>query len=418
MLKKKYTLSLLALFLIPRVLFAEPIYFPTEEKTVGMLGLESTFLSLGAELDTGFLSSQGDNHLAFTNGNQGVTHTNEEKSKFQINKLTLIPQANVDNKIKLYAELEARTQRNQLDTTFFRKGYLSFFIPWHFFVKVGVDDRFISPEFMATNDALGDNKKLTEVYPINGTAFWKDEDLGITVGGDHPLGVEDTFLYWRASLTNGLSLDHDEITRNQIYPILQDDRDAQNLNFDLTDNKELGVGLGLKHAFSSVVSANTFGFFFDSNLATRDISFLRDVITGYLYSSNTRQRSGVNGELNIKNFNLFTQYVHAKDGKVNRDGFYIQPSFLVFLSQDRKFFNNVRFLYRFNMLDVKVTGLGDNISTSPFTWDRITHSFAVNLQIHKYVLFRNEFHLNREITGAADSQVKNNEFLSQLELRF
>ncbi len=397
------------LLLAPTVLFAEPIYFPTEEKNAGMLGLEAHFFSLGAQLDTGLLSPQGDNALAFTNGNQAVSHTNEKRTKFQIDKLAFIPQVNIDNKIKLYAELEARTQRNQLDNTFLRKGTLSFFLPWHFFVKVGVDDRFISPEFMAANDALGGNKKLTAVYPINGTAFWKDEDLGITAGGDHSLGREDTFLYWKASLTNGLSLDHDEITRNQIYPILQDDRDAQNLNFDLTDNKELGIGLGLKHAFSNVVTANTFGFFFDSRLATRDVAFLTDVITGYGSKDDTRQRSGVNGELTVSNFNLFAQYVHAKDGSVKRDGLYIQPSFLL---------SKIRFLYRFNVLDVRVKGLRNNISTSPFTWDRKTHSFAMNIQIHKYVLFRNEYHLNQEKTGASDTKVSNNEFLSQLELRF
>ncbi len=417
----KKLLFILFYCLIPLALFGEPIYFPKEESTSGFLHLQSELLSLGAELETGFLAPEGDNSFAFTNGNQGISHANEKRAKFRIDKLTLIPQMNISNIVKLYAELEARTQRNEIDITFFREAHLSFFLPPHLFIKAGVDDRFISPEFMATNDALGDNKKLTEVYPINGTSFWKDEDLGITVGGDHAWG-EATSLYWRTSLTNGLSLDHDEITRNKIYPIFQDDRDAQNLNLDLTSNKEWGMGVGLKRTFSvrnlNQVTANVFSFFFDSKLAVRDQIFLTDVITGYSSRSDTKQRTGINGEFALSNFNLFTQYMYAKDGSVQRDGFYIQPSFLWVVSQRREFLNSIRFLYRLNILDVKVKGLNDNISTSPFTWDRVTHSVALNIAVHKYVLFRNEFHLNQEKTGASDSNLHNNEFLSQLEFRF
>ena len=133
---------------------------------------------------------------------------------------------------------------------------------------------------------------------------------------------------------------------------------------------------------------------------------------------NNVNNAEVNNEMNVSDFNLFTQYIYAVDGAVKRDGFYIQPSYVIGLNSESAFFNSIRLLYRFNTLDVRANDVSDNLPTSPFTWDRQTHSVAVNLQIHSYVLFRNEYHFNLEATGADRNKVSNNEFLSQLEVRF
>ena len=403
--------------LFPLILNASPIYFPEGKKVTGLLDLDTGFFSIGAELKTGFLAPEGDLDLEFFRGDPSISHTNEKRGKFRIDRLMLIPQLNIQEIIKAYAELEATTQRDQTNSTFFREGHLSFYFPYHFFMKVGLEDRFISPEFMAVNSSRGDNKKLTEVYPINGTAFWEDEDLGLTFGGDHPV-TEGSTLYWRGSVTNGLSLQHDELTRNQIYPIFHDDRHSQNLNIDLSDNKEAGMGFGFKHAFSRPISVDILGFFFNKSLNMQDVTFLTTVIPGYSSINRTSYRTGVNNEMNVSDFNLFTQYIYAVDGAVKRDGFYIQPSYVIGLNSESAFFNSIRLLYRFNTLDVRANDVSDNLPTSPFTWDRQTHSVAVNLQIHSYVLFRNEYHFNLEATGADRNKVSNNEFLSQLEVRF
>ena len=310
---------------------------------------------------------------------------------------------------ELYAELEAFTNRADTDSTFFREAWV-FVKPYpEIFVKFGLDDRFISPEFFSSLKAQGENKRLTEQYPINGIALWKDEDLGITGGGDHPIGG-GTSLLWRASLTNGLILDHDEITRSRIYPILHADREAQNINVDSTDAKEVGVGGGFKHEFDGQSSLAVMGFRYISKLSTGDMNFLRDVIPGYTSQKNTYDFFGFNLDLNISQFNLFAQGVHARAGLVVWDGFYLQPSLSL---------NQWQIGYRYNLYTIQKTG-GETSKNpvSPFTWDRTTHTVAVNLELYKSVLWQNEYHLNNEVTGGNRNSVKNNEFISQLEFRF
>ena len=96
----------------------------------------------------------------------------------------------------------------------------------------------------------------------------------------------------------------------------------------------------------------------------------------------------------------------------------MQPALKFFVTQKRDYLNGFEFLYRYNILDTKAGGLADNISTSSFTWDRQTHSVAMNIQITEGALFRNEVHFNLEDTGGSPNKVDNNEFLAQLEIRF
>ena len=403
--------------LFPGTLFSAPIFFPEAELDAPFLSFKGGLVSLGAEMEAEFLEPKGDDDIPFTNGDESVFHTNQSVAKFRLDKVTLIPQLNINDKIRFYAEIEAYANRADAETTIFREAALSFFLPHDLFIQMGLDDRFISPEFMADNGAVGENKRLTESYPINGTAFWEDEDLGLTVGGNHAFDGEKTRLFWRLSFTNGLNLDHDEITRNRIFPILADDRDANIINLDVSDKKELGSGIGVKRTFSDAYNVGLFGFFYYSRLSGQDVDFLIHVIPGYSHRKHMNYFAGANAEFNASKFNLFSQYIYAMDGKVRRDGFYVQPSVL-FETDKRKYVNAFRLLYRFNYLDVDAEGVSRNLSTSPFTWDRRTHTAAFNIQIHKLLTFRNEFHWNLEKTGGSPKRIKNDEFLSQIELRF
>lgn len=409
---------MVVLIFSPLSLWGAPIYFPETEGDGRLLDLKSEYFSLGGELETEFLVPEGDLDSQFAQGDQSVFHTNQERSTFRLDKLTFIPEFHYKDQVKFYAELEAYTDRSETEKTIFREAHISFFFPYHLFLKLGLDDRLISPEFMAQNGAVGENKRLTDVYPINGISFWEDEDLGLTAGGDHPIGTQ-SIMYWRASLTNGLNLAHDELTRNQIYPIVHDDRDISNINIDVSNNKEWMWGLGWKHHFSDVFSLNAFGFLMEGKLAQRDVTFLKDVIRGYGSTDRDNHFWGVNLELIWRRFNLFSQYMKAKDGELERVGSYIQPS-LIFSTEKRKFFNAIRFLYRFNFLNTHVDGIEKRYLITPFLWDRETHTVAMNFQIYPFLLLKNEFHLNfeRPKKNSYARRVSNNEFLSQLELRF
>ena len=413
---RKFGIYFFLSFLTLKSAVAVPIYFPETESKSGMLQLKSNWFSFGAEFEGELLVPQGDNDLSF-DSSEGVSHDNRDMTKFRVDKLTLIPQIFIKDILSFYGEIQAYTDRNTADTTVLREAHLTLQLPWNLFLKFGIEDRLLSPEFSALNEAEGANKRLTEAYPINGTAFWEDEDLGFIFGGDHPI-QSNLLLFWKASVTNGLSVDDEEITRNQIYPILHDDRHVQSLNVDLTAQKELGLGLGIRHHVSENFQWSFFGFGFANKLQVRDITFLQAVITGYTSASDTNNMGGANVDIGLFGFNLFSQYVYARDGQISRDGFYVQPSYYHSFGTERRFLSGARLLYRYNWLDVRTRSLADNIAGSPFTWDRETHTAALNIHIHQYVTLRNEFHLNLEQTGGNPGRVSNNEFLTQLEIRF
>lgn len=393
-----------------------PIYFPKAEKGEGLLQLEFGWLTLGAEFEGEFAAIQGDEFFPFANDRQGISHNDRQEDRFSINKLTLISQFDFKDKIQFYSEFEALVNRTETESAFFREAHVTFFPTSKFFIKAGLDDRFISPEFTAENDATGDDKRLTEIFPINGTAFWKDEDVGLIVGGNHPFR-EKTTVYWRGSLTNGLNLRFDEITRNQIYPILHDDRDISTINIDFNHDKEYGAGIGIRHLLRDDLRFNLFGFHYGGHLRESDRAFLRDVVPNYASTNKTHTITGFNFSFHFSSFDFFSQYIRARNSSISRDGFYVEPSFYLTTGRE-ELFKGVRFLYRWNTLDVEEKGFQPNPSLSPFLWDRVTHSFGLNIQIHPYVLFRNEYHWNREDTGDDPEEVYNNEFLSQLEVKF
>jgi len=374
-------------------------------------------LSFGIEFEMEFLHPEGDDDGAFTVGAIRAVHTNQDFDRFSIDKLSIMPRIDYRDRLHFFGELEGHTtKRGEADTTIVREAHLTFDITEHFFIKAGLDERFISPEFMSNIDVFAGNKRLTEVYPINGIAFWKDEDLGLTLGGHHPFS-DEIKMWWRLSMTNGLALDHEEITRNKIFPILADDRDIQNVNFDANDNMEIGAGLGLTHDLTKDMRLNLLAFYYTGRLSARDVDLLNAGIQGYASREHKNWMAGGNVDFTVGDFNVFAQFINARDGHVLRDGYYIQPS-LLHRFADSSWFDGIRFVYRYNVLDVNARGADKNLFASPFTWDRYTHTAGVNVLINKNVTWRNEYHANVENTGGGPNKVHNDEFLSQLEIVF
>jgi len=360
-------------------------------------------ISLRGELETEFIDSQKDSDFVTST----ATTTSDDNSipRFQVDRLMLKPKITFSESLYLEGELEFLGDGTH---TLLKEGYGVITFPSNIFLKVGLDDRFfINPE-----------ERKTEVYPLNGTAFWQDEDVGMVVGGDHALSKK-TEWYWRTSLTNGLALREQGVGKNSVYFMLHDNREIN----DLTNKeKEYGMGVGLK---SVAKKWDVMMFGVQSKLrhdmtqtqTATDIDFLKEVITGYTSDNRDNWFLGGQGSFTLGDISLFSQYIYSRDGEVTREGFYMEPSFQL-ITLSGTYLNSIELLYRYNVLDVHAEGLTDNISSSSFTWDRTTHSFAMNIQLTKYALLKNEYHWNLENTGGTPNEVANNEFISQLEIRF
>ncbi|MBI4041110.1 MAG: hypothetical protein HY390_04505 [Deltaproteobacteria bacterium] len=372
--------------------------------------------SLGGAAEFEYVSPDSDDAFAFTDGDARVTHVKRPQS-FRIDKITLMPKLSIDHWIHFNGEIEAFTDRTDIDQMFFREAYLLLDLTKDISLKLGSDDRFFSPEFFSSLPLPDEDKRVTEAYPLLGVSFWEDEDLGLWLEGTHTLS-ERWAVFWNGALTNGPTFDHDEVTRAHMYPIFAFDRDLTNVNFDTNDFKDISLGFGTSFQLIKNISKIKFlAFGTYSKLTGFDIDFLVQTLPGYSSRSTINQFWGGNGEFTWNVFNLMGQYIHSQQGNLVREGYYVQPT-LTWQFKMREL-RMVQVVSRYNALWTSNRGgYSTKTSASPFTWDRSTYSFGLNFGFYNAVLFKNEYHFNDEETASIPKHVNNNEFISQLEIRF
>lgn len=389
------------------------LYFPSDISTSKgrLLGLGSDWFQFGGDLKLGYANTERDETYQF-NSAEGIIHTNQAIPRFFFQEILITPQFSLRDRLK------TRFQARLLpDSISLKEGYAIGYLPFHAFVKIGLDRRFFSPPI-----------HKTIIPPIVSTAFGEDQDLQIVIGNDFL--IRDTaHFYWKAGVANGQRLakssSADFVGKQQTYPILSDARQIE--HFDIY--KELGLGIGFTKDVSPSMQLNLLAFSFFSKLNEKDPDlgqetlFLHHVIPGYFSQDRDRSRVGLDltfeWDIQGNRATFWTEYIHALDGEIRRDVAAIQPSYTIESPiLDNLSIRDVEFIYRWNFLNVAAKGVADDIQESPFTWDRTTHTFALNVRSKYFFAWQNEFHLNLEKTGGIHKDVKNNEYLSQLTFYF
>ncbi len=338
-----------------------------------VVSLRDSKLEIGGELELEIIDSQS---------NDGGGNSNPRMS---IDKIVITPKVHVASDILFQADIEFTPDSAvKLDEAWVKFSGL----PLNSWVTLGQEDPFIHVS------------RKTESYPILGYAFWQDEDLGLFMGGE--MGSA----YWRFSATNGRRLRDRQISEDRTFPIPTDDDD----NGENNANKQIGIGLGLNHSFKEGHSIDILPFWYTADLSENDITYL-NTINGYTNLVDKDQvRYGVNFDYLLGGFEFFAQYMKAEDGVMDRDGWYVQPSYKQKLGMNR--LQSVEFLLRYEEYNVDLP----NVSTDSRTWDRQTTTIAVISEIVNGFKIKTEYYLNDEETGGAD--VDNNELLVQAEVKF
>lgn len=319
--------------------------------------------------------------------------------QFQIDKLQLNLDAKITEDLKFKSEVKFDGDGDDISI---RDTYLELVnLPWDSFVQVGNKTVFFRPD------------RITESYPIGGTAFWRKRDLGIWTGGSKEP------LYWHFSVTNGLELNDKDFmemadagTGTDLLEIIGDDK----RNDDLNQSKELGFGLGFKNDFDRWGEIDLLGLITRGRLAGEDVSFLTNTssthgaIPGYASTRRTKERYGVNIDYHWEDFNFFAEFIRAFDGKLRRNAWYVQPSYLH--GMNRKYLKGLQPLFRYGQYTINVA----HSPTAGLTWARQEYVPALIAHIRENLLWKWEYHFNREDTG--DDQIRNDEWLTQLQYKF
>jgi len=114
---------------------------------------------------------------------------------------------------------------------------------------------------------------------------------------------------------------------------------------------------------------------------------------------------------NLGGFEVQTQYISAKDGELERRGWYIQPLYKIPVGA--KYLKSVTPFFRYGELDTRKIPA---VFSDPLTWDRQKVTLALIADLIDQVKLKFEYKMNDEDTGGGE--VDNDEFVGQLEMKF
>ncbi|MFH2138542.1 MAG: hypothetical protein ABII88_08535 [Candidatus Omnitrophota bacterium] len=345
---------------------------PDDDK--GMISIKGAKLDIGGELEYEFVKTK--KHAA----------VNEKAPYFQLDKFVLSAKAALSDDVYFKGVIEF--YRTALEA---RNMVVCFNnLPQDSFLKVGIDDRFMAPD------------RKTERYPLSGNAFWRDTAQGIFCGGQ----LED--ISWDISYTSGYEIDQRAITEDNSLMMLHDDRRTTNY----TSPGEFGVGLGLTKDCPLGGKGEIMLFGYQSKMSAADETFLRTNVTGYASRKRDQSRYGINFNYAICKANLFAQLIQAQDGAMDRDAWYVQPSYKIKLA-DRDFFSSIEPLFRYGRLSTDINPAAGDI----LTWDREEFTFAILADLYKNTKLKTEYTIDRLDQGTAGTK-NYGEFVIQLEVQF
>ncbi len=287
-------------------------------------------------------------------------------------------------------------------------------------LKMGLTPRFIAPGDLD----LGSHR--TAGHPLISTAFWRDEQHNITLGGMIPGAMGE----WRYRLSYGSGLrladrrpgDH---RFDYTYVWCVDDGEYVGIGDEMLhdddhhriDGDEIGLGLGYRHHFYPEATLDLVGFGIWSRIPGDERPALYRLV-GWP-QENDQQRLGVRvvyeAEVPAGEMLLMAGFIAAEDGKLDRDAWFLQAShefeFPAPLIGDR-FLTAVEPLIRYGHYNVDVV----KYFIDPLTWDRQQLTLALLTDLVDNVSLRIEYDINTEDTGGRE--IENNEFRVQLRARW
>jgi hypothetical protein len=365
------------------------------------------WLQIGGELELEYVDAAHDN-----NGAREVSTAvggTESEGQFQIDKFVLETKANFSEDIYWLQKLEfAPSNSPDTNTVDIDNSYVMIKNVVDHFGISDPTDTYIS---LGVQDPFEKRSRILENYNLLGTAFHRDEQLGIQMGGHWKS------LYWRSAVSNSNELsDRSPNDDSSDFEIVEDNEQ----NFDEDTNKEISFGLGFDHDFGDLGAINLLGFYNIAHLSEEDVAFLQ-TISGYSgnFSDEINIERGIRLDYSLAGLRLHGMLINAQDGLMDRQGYAFEISYLLDLPgterNGRKFLTGVRPVYEYSQLNVGGGGLNPN-PIDARTWDRGKHVIGVVTDVSKNMKLKLEYAINDEETGNQD--VNNNEWLGQLELKF
>lgn len=359
-----------------------------EDQGKGFISYKGAEIQLKGELEYEFVDTERESDS--DTPNVSGEDTAEPKPHFQLDKFVLQPIIKIGDDLKFDAQIyvqESKTYLNEFHTKWSH-------LPLNSWVDVGLYERWAKSFY----------DRKTEGYPLLGTAFFRDDALTVTWGGE----LEP--LYWMVSAGNGYEMDHKQVAEDSggISKIIHDDHSTSDF-----DNPEFGFNIGLRQELFGG-QLDLLGFYYVDELSSGDILTLQSFLpSSYTSDNDDKERLGFGAKYEVDSFKIVGMYIDAEDGELDRNGVAVEVS-NHFSLLDGKWLSGVRPVFSYSTLEVDDSY--DRETTKPESWDREKWMLAFILDLYKNAKLKVEYYINDEETGARD--VDNDELLVQLEIKF
>ncbi|MBI4231065.1 MAG: hypothetical protein HY608_09555 [Planctomycetes bacterium] len=382
----------------------------------GFLSAKGDWFSLGGEVEFEYIDAQFEPAQDSSASDSPFVH---------IDKWVLYPKVTLSDDVSMTGEIEFTPTAARVEEWHVTFGGF----PWGSWLRVGFDER-----FSKANGEFDMANRLTEDYPMIGTAWWRDEEYAVTWGGK--VSPKDLAwlqsVGWRLTWGDGLELNERQQTENDTYEITHDDDQAADT---LKEKNE--VGAGLVFGFDPIHETYKFDvavWSYHSNLNRDEQARLR-AITGYTailepeaapsngapLVDETQERFGIRSTHVYRGVTVTGEYATAEDGKLDRHGEYLQGAYKFrFDPLWRRYLTSVEPVVRVERYTVE--NLPRSFSHAE-TWDREKTTLAALVGVAHGTMLKIEHYDNEERTGGDDdvltpSDPHNDEWMIQLEVKF
>ena len=267
-------------------------------------------------------------------------------------------------------------------------------------------------------------KRITEGYPLIGTAYWK--------GREYHVDYERSLSNFKFGSTIALKrpLGYDDAVEDKSFRMLVYD-DAEKV-----DGQTVEYGV---RGSMNLDNFNIMGWYYTGKLIDDedwkkrlhyDFDYYATVEPDNVLSENANIDHywfGVRAEYSIFNTLLRGEYIQSEDGFLPRSGYYVQASRKI---NNKRLKSPLTLLVRYGELWIDRGGeIFSPLLKDPHTWDRNLLTLAAIYNITDYAKIKFEYYVLDEETGDtiddADAQnriyqpsVDDNQMLIQLELNF
>ncbi len=356
-----------------------------KEEAKGFRPLKAEWLQLGGKFEYDFVKTERESDQATF----GET-TKHPDARFFVDKVDLNIKATISKSIYLKGTLEATTSGTKVHSweAHFGKSPLWF--------KAGL--------FSRSAKGIDVYSMKTATHSLNDTAFWRDYEQGVMLGG------EDGNLAWRLSYSDGLALSRKQPASDPSFEMLHDN--------DLGKPGKNEVGLALRYrldlAEKNILDLTGFGYW--DKLTSDEIAGTQANIRTAIGGSDSQKRVGGRIAWKVGDALLAYELVKADDGSLERTGWFAQASYkyrFAYPLLADKYVTAVEPVVRYGKMD-----LGNVIraTNQPETWDRDKLTLGLLFDVYKNVKVKAEYYFNGETTGGKEPN--NNEFLMQLWVKF